>query len=102
MDKKGKSSPTRLSIRVTQDSASAVAGKAMEDAQMSAHKLSQPIVSNVSDAFTNISDTVSNQQNLVTSFNALMQRLQLLVTIGDEVVKVCSSVSSLLQIDDFF
>ena len=96
MDKKGKSSPARLSVQVTQHLTSAVAGKAMKEAQMSVHKLSQPFVSNVSNAFTNISDTVSNQQNLVASFTALMQKLQLLVKIGDKVAKVCSSVSPLL------
>jgi hypothetical protein len=66
----------------------------MEQAQTSAKKLSQPLVSNVPDAFTNISDTLSNQQKLVASFSALMKQLEPLVKIGDEVAKVCSSASS--------
>jgi hypothetical protein len=73
-----------------QDSASAVAGDAIKQAQSSANQLLQPLISNVSDVVTNISDTVANQQNLVTSFDALMKLLLPLVKIGDEVAKVCS------------
>ena len=97
MDKKGNPSPARLFVRLTQDSTSAVAGNAMEQAQTSAQKLLRPLVSDVSNACTNISDTLSNQQNLVTSFQGLMERLEPLVKIGDEVAKVCSSASSLLN-----
>jgi hypothetical protein len=88
VDGKGNPSPAKLSIQITQDSTSTVAGDAVEQAQMFAQKLSQPLVSNVSDAFTNISDTLSNQQKLVTSFNALMKRFEPLVKIADEVAKV--------------
>jgi phage-related minor tail protein len=96
VDRKGNPSPAKLSVRITQDSTSAVAGDALEQAQTFAQKLSQPLVSNVSDAFTNISDTLSNQQNLVTSFNALMKKFEPLVKIADEVAKVRSSVSSFI------
>jgi phage-related minor tail protein len=100
VDKKGNPSAVQLSVRVTQDStSSAVAANAIQQAQTSAQQLSQPLVSTMSDAFADISDTMSNQQNLVTSFNALMKRLEPLVKIGDEVAKVCSSVSSSL-LDD--
>jgi hypothetical protein len=99
VDKKGNPSAVKLSVRVTQDSTSAVAADAIQQAQMSAQQLSQPLVSTMSDAFADISDTMSNQQNLITSFNALMKRLEPLVKIGDEVAKVCSSVSSPL-LDD--
>jgi phage-related minor tail protein len=99
VDKKGNPSAVKLSVRVTQDSTSAVAADAIQQARMSAQQLSQPLVSTMSDAFADISDTVSNQQNLITSFNALMKRLEPLVKIGDEVAKVCSSVSSPL-LDD--
>jgi hypothetical protein len=44
----------------------------------------------VSDTFTTITDTMSNQQNLITSFSSLMMKLEPLIKIGDEVAKVCS------------
>jgi hypothetical protein len=90
VDKEGNPSSARLYVRVTQDSISAVAGDAVEQAQTSAKKLSRPLVSNVSDAFTNTSDTLSHQQKLVTSFDALLMQFKPLVKIGDEISKVCS------------
>jgi hypothetical protein len=77
-----------------EDSTSVVAGGSVERAQTSAQKLSQPVVVNASNALTNISNTVSNQPNLVTSFDALMKKIEVLVKVGDEVAKVCFSVSS--------
>ena len=71
-----------------------MAGGAVEQAQASVQKLSQPLVVSVADALTNVSNAVSNQQNLITWFDALMNKLELLVRVGDEVTKVCSSVSS--------
>jgi len=65
-----------------------VAGNAVEQAQMSAQGLALPLVTNASDAVTNISNTWTNQQNLVTSFDALMQKLEVLVKFGDKVAKV--------------
>jgi hypothetical protein len=94
VDKRGNLNPAQLSIRVSQESTSAVAGGAVEQAQVSVQRLSQPLVANMADTLTNVSITVSNQQNLITSFDALMQRLGVLVKVGDEVAKVCSSVSS--------
>ena len=94
VDRKGRPSPATLSIQITQDSTSAVAGNALEQTKTSAQKLSQPVVSDVSGAFTNIPDTLSNQQSLVTLFNALMKKFEPLVKIADEVAKVRSSVSS--------
>ena len=94
VDRNGNPSPAKLSVRITQDSASAVAGDALEKTKTSAQKLSQPIVSDVSGAFTDISDALSNQQNLITSFNALMKKFEPLVKIADEVAKVRPSVSS--------
>jgi len=95
VDKKGNPSPARLSLRVTQDSTSAVAGGAVEQAQASAQKLLGPVVvADVSDAITNAVNAVSNQQTLITPFEALMDKLGVLVKIGDEIAKVCSSVFS--------
>ena len=90
-DDRGNPGSARLSIRVTQDSTSAVAGTAVEQAQMAAQKLSQPLIPNVSGAVTNTANAVSNQQNLITLFDALMKKLGVLVKVGDEVAKVCSS-----------
>jgi hypothetical protein len=56
----------------------------------------------MSDAAVN---AVANQQNLIAAFDAVMKKLGVLVKVGDEVAKVCSSVPSLLLhhlIDHFF
>ena len=82
VDKDGKPSSARLYVQVTQDSISAVAGDAVEQAQMSAKKLSRPLISDVSDA-------VLNKQSLVTTFEALLTQFKPLVKIGDEFSKVC-------------
>ena len=74
-----------------------VAGEALEQAQTVAQKFSQHFVSNAYDAFTNISDTLSHQQKLVTSFSALMKRFEPLVKIADELAKVFSPVVSPLN-----
>jgi hypothetical protein len=82
---------------MTQDLMSAVAGDAVEQAKASAQKLLGPVVvANVFDAVTNTANAASNQQNLITTFEALMNKLGVLVKIGDEVAKVCSSLSSLI------
>jgi hypothetical protein len=95
IDRKGNPSPAKLSVRITQDSTSAVAvaGDTLERAKTSATGLSQPLISKLSDALTDTSDTLSNQQNLVTSFNTLMKKFEPLVKIADEVAKVRSSFS---------
>jgi hypothetical protein len=95
VNNKGNPSPARLSVRVTHDSTSAVAGNAVGRAHVSVQKLIGPVVvATVSNAATNISNTVSNQQNLITSFESLMKKVGVLVKIGDDVAKVCSSVSN--------
>jgi hypothetical protein len=68
----------------------------VEQAQTLTQKLSQPLVAKVSDAVTNTANAVSNQQKLITSFDALMKKLGVLIKVGDEVAKVFSSVSSRL------
>ena len=65
----------------------------MEQAQASAQKVLGPIVATVSNPATNISNTVSSEQNIITPFKSLMRKLDVLVKIGDEIIKVCSSVS---------
>ena len=73
---------------------STIAGDALEQTQAFAQKLSQPLISNVSDNLNNISDTASDHQNLLASFDALLTKFEPLFTIADEVAKVRSSVSS--------
>ena len=88
VDEKGNPSAGQLSIWIMQESASVVAGHAIEQAQTSAQGLVQPLVASVTDTVTDISDAWTNQQNLITSFSALMQKLRVLVEIGDAVAKV--------------
>ena len=83
VDKEGKPSSARLYVRVTQDSISAIAGDAVEQAQSSAKKLSRPFIPDVS-------ATVLDKQSLVTSFDTLLMQFKPLVKIGDEISKVCS------------
>ncbi|KAF8712430.1 hypothetical protein AX14_013105 [Amanita brunnescens Koide BX004] len=85
VNRKGDQSAAKLTVRITRDSTSAVAGNALEQAQTSTQNLSQPLIS---DALTNTSDTLSNQQDLMTSFNSLMKKVEPLVKIGDEVAKI--------------
>ena len=87
-DKHGNPIPSRLYVRITQDPILVVAGDAKEQAETSAEKLSRPLDSDVSGVLTNISDTLSDQQKLVTSFNALMKKFEPLIKIADEVAKV--------------
>jgi hypothetical protein len=84
-DKRGKPTTGRLSIRILQQSMSAVAA-ALEHAQLSAHQLSQPLAI---DAGTDVVNAVSNQWGLITSFESLLTKVGLLVKIGDEIAKVC-------------
>ena len=87
-DKKGNPIPARLYVRVTQNSILVVTGDAKEQAETSAKKLSRALVSDVSGALTNITDALSDQQKLVTSFNSLMKKFEPLIKIADEVAKV--------------
>jgi hypothetical protein len=69
---------------------SEVAGTAIEQALVSGGKLPQPlVVTTVANAVTDLTDTASNQQNLVTSFGSLLDKVGILLTVGDEVAKVC-------------
>jgi hypothetical protein len=68
---------------------SAVASTAVEQAQLSGKKLPQPLVVNtMANAVTDLTNTASNQQNLVTSFSSLLNKVGILLTVGDEVAKV--------------
>jgi len=60
----------------------------VEQAQTSARKLTTPLVVSMSNTVTNLADTVSNPQSLMTSFDSLLSKVGILVKIGDEVAKV--------------
>jgi hypothetical protein len=66
-----------------------IAGNNMEHARTAAQKLSSPPFVNVADGVTNHADTISNQMSLVTSLSSLLDKVGILVKIGDEVAKVC-------------
>ena len=85
VDKDGYPTPARLYVRVTQDSMSAVADGVMDQALST--KLPRPLDSHIFDA-------MSNQQSLVTSFEAVLKLIKPLVKIGGEIAKVCSLVFS--------
>ena len=63
----------------------------MEQAQIAVKTLSQPLVPN------HLSDTLSDGQSLEMSCGALLEQFGSLSKIGDEIAKVCSSVSSVLD-----
>jgi hypothetical protein len=93
IDKGGNPNASRLSIRITQDSMSVIAGCAMEQAQAKTESLTQPFVANAANTLTAVPDAVSNQQNLITMFDALTIKFGALLKLGDEVAKVWSAVS---------
>ncbi|KIM80170.1 hypothetical protein PILCRDRAFT_9732 [Piloderma croceum F 1598] len=88
-DKRGNPSTGRLTVRIAQQSMSAVAGTAVEQAQLAGEKLSQPLLVNtMANAVTDLTNTASNQQNLVTSFGCLVDKVRILLTVGDEIAKI--------------
>ena len=89
-DKQGNPSNGQLTVRITQQSVFAIAGTAIEQALLSGKNLPQPLaVNTISSAVTDLTDTALNQQNLVTSFGSLLEKVGILLTVGDEVAKVC-------------
>ena len=88
VDKDGNPTAARLYVRVTQDSMSAVADGVMN--QTLSTKFPRPLDPPVFDA-------MSNQQTLVTSFEAVLKLIKPLVKIGDEIAKVCSLVFSCIR-----
>jgi hypothetical protein len=68
---------------------SAVASTAVEQAQLSGKNSPQPLVVNtMANAVTDLTNTASNQQTLVTSFGSLLDKGGILLLVGDEVAKV--------------
>jgi hypothetical protein len=79
---------SRLAIRVVERSGSIVAD-VVEQARSAEQSLSPPLIARITDAATSHFNTVSNQADLVTSFGSLLDKVGILVKLGDEVAKVC-------------
>ena len=73
-----------MAIRFALGSTSVVA-----DIVEQARTLEQTNITHVSDATTNVADAASSQTNLATSLSSLMDKVGILVKLGDEVAKVC-------------
>ena len=76
---------------------SAIAGNVVDQAETFARNLSQRPVADISDAVTNLPNTISTETNLVTIFNSLLSKVGILVKVGDEVAKVCPALLSSLS-----
>ncbi|KAF8731614.1 hypothetical protein AX14_004593 [Amanita brunnescens Koide BX004] len=81
VDREGNPIQAKLFLRIIEESTSAVAGSALEQAQTSSAKLPQLLISKAPDALSTVSD-------LVTSFSSLMTKFEPLIKIGDEVAKI--------------
>jgi ubiquinone biosynthesis protein COQ9 len=55
-------------------------------AQNSEQKLLSTLVTQAVDSTNNISNLVSNQENLVTSFSSLLNKVSVLMKLGDEIL----------------
>lgn len=97
LDAKGQPSTGRLAIRVAEQSTSAIA-TAVEQARISEQKLLPPQPAKTSDAITSVANTVSNQQDLATSFGSLLDKVAILVKVGDEVAKIHPYVNFAWQV----
>ncbi|KIM76026.1 hypothetical protein PILCRDRAFT_13068 [Piloderma croceum F 1598] len=65
---------------------------------MAAQKLSSLPVVNVADGVTNHTNTILNQMSLVTSLSSLLDKVGILVKIGDEVAKIHPYVNFAWQV----
>jgi hypothetical protein len=92
-DERGRPISGRLTIRVVAVQSMSAAASATAQAQVAEQKLSPPLVVNVSEAVTSVTNTVSTQMDLVTSMGSLLAKVDVLVKLGDEVAKVCSQLS---------
>jgi hypothetical protein len=88
VDARGDASSGRLSVRVVERSTSFVAD-ALERARALEQSLSRPEVTQVSGVTTSLADAASNQAGLATSLGSVLDKIGILVKLGDEVAKVC-------------
>jgi hypothetical protein len=47
-----------------------------------------PLIANMSDNVTGFTDTISNQGDLLASFDSLLNKVAILIEVGDEVAQV--------------
>ena len=94
-NEKGNPTTGRLTVRIAQKSIAAV-DAVIQQVQPLAQNLSRP-AANITDTVTNVTDTIANQHTLITSFESLLAKVGVLLKVGDEVAKVCSSLSSSLS-----
>lgn len=66
--------------------------RAVEQAQTSERRLSPPKLGKMPDV-TSLANTVSNQKDLVTSFDSLLDKVGIIVKVGDEIAKVWTLLS---------
>lgn len=72
--------------------------RAVEQAQTSEQQLSSTQLAKTSDAVTSLADN-SNQKDLLTSFDSLLDKVAIIVRVGDEVAKVWALLPLLLSYD---
>jgi hypothetical protein len=61
----------------------------LERARALEQSLSRPKITQVSGATTSLADAASNQADLATSLGFVLDKIGILVKLGDEVAKVC-------------
>ena len=83
-DRRGNTSRGRLAIHMATGSTSIIA-EVIEQAHMLEQTLSLPNITHLSDTTTNVADAVSSQTNLATSLSSLMDKVGVLVKLGDEI-----------------
>ncbi|KAM6493347.1 hypothetical protein JOM56_011481, partial [Amanita muscaria] len=86
------------SIQVAEQSTTSAISRAVEQAQTSEQQLSPPRLAKMADAVTSLANTASNQTDLVISFDCLLDKVAILVKIGDGVAKIHPYVNFAWQV----
>lgn len=84
----------KLAVRITESTTTALSSTMDHLAGLS-DKLTSPGPTSVTDAMSAAGDAVTSlaQSNLVGSLETLLDKLGVLVKIGDEIAKVCTHIS---------
>jgi hypothetical protein len=93
VDNNGNPSAGQLAVQVIESSARSVIEREMEQARKSDQRLSSPQVVKVTDAVTIVKDAVSDQEDLVTSFGSLVDKMAIVVKVGEEVPQILPYVN---------
>lgn len=92
-DKNGKSSTGRLALRVRKRTLAEIGHDVVEGAQSAEQGVSSSStaqVTHATDFIDSATDDISNQNDLVTSFISLLDKVGFLLRIGNEIAKVWS------------